>query len=326
MRNIFVAGGIAILLVGVAAAQAEWTRLNSGTLAHLRSVYFLDDLNGWAGGTAATLLRTKDGGDSWERVKIGGIETILDIYFANAQTGWLLCEKDIFGPAAETPTVILRTNDGGTTWDTVKIEPGRERFLRFLLDAKGGMPGALGESGTLLMPEPDESGFRRVRLATRAMLTSGLMDADGRSIIVGGLGTVLLSMDRGSSWTAASAPQTGQRLRLNAVARSDDKETLIAVGRNGLILRSKDRGTNWEVVRSPVASDLTDVVFFGNGQATAIGEKGVAIVSEDNGATWSLSATGSKHRLERIHATRKRIYAVGFGGTGLSMMLKVRDQ
>lgn len=319
MRNIFIAGVIAVLLTGVAAAAPEWTRLDSGTLAHLRSVYFLDDLNGWAGGTAATLIRTKDRGDSWERVKIDGIESILDIYFANAKTGWLLCEKDIFGPAAETPAVILTTNNGGNTWDTVKVEPGSERFLRFLLDAKGGMPGALGESGTLLMPAPDASGYRRVRLATRAMLTSGLMDPDGRSIIVGGLGTVLFSMDRGRSWAAATVRPTGQRLRLNAVALSDDKETLIAVGRNGLILRSTDRGTNWEAVLSPVASDLTDVVFFGKGQAAAIGEKGFAIASADNGATWSLSGTGSRHRLERIHATQNRIYAVGFGGSVVSI-------
>ena len=320
MSRFLVSIGLLFLFGSAAECRGElvWRKLPSGTLSHLRALYFVDSETGWAGGSSATLLRTSDGGDSWSLKKIDGVDTILDIHFTDQRTGWLLCEKDIFGPSADTPTVILRTSDGGETWNAANIETGRERFSRFMLDANGGIAGALGESGTLLMPAPDLKDFRRVKLANRAMLTGGLIDASGRSIIVGGLGTVLISMDRGSSWAAATVQRTGQRLRLNAVAQSDDKTTLIAVGRDGQILRSTDSGASWSVVRSPVSVELTDVVLIGDGRAVAIGEEGVAITSTDEGATWSLSATVSKHRLERIHATRKRIFAVGFGGSVIS--------
>ncbi len=46
--------------------QGAWTRRAVGTMTGLRSVYFLDDMQGWAVGGAGILLATNDGGQTWQ--------------------------------------------------------------------------------------------------------------------------------------------------------------------------------------------------------------------------------------------------------------------
>src|SRR5215475_7057339 len=75
-----------LLLTLASNAQAQtgsWIRQQTGTLAWLHSLFFLDQHRGWAVGSKGVLLATTDGGATW-KIKARPSEDILrDIYFSD---------------------------------------------------------------------------------------------------------------------------------------------------------------------------------------------------------------------------------------------------
>jgi len=85
-----------------------WEYQQSGTQNDLRDVHFIDRQTGWAAGADNTLLRTDDGGQSWQLLTVSGDTAgfFFAIYFADEETGWAVSRGR-----------VLRTLDGGTTWE-----------------------------------------------------------------------------------------------------------------------------------------------------------------------------------------------------------------
>ncbi|MDM7926814.1 MAG: YCF48-related protein [bacterium] len=92
----------------------------------MTDVEFTDALNGWAvgfitnsGEEGGNLFHTTDGGATWERLDQGGFsQNFWDVDFLDADRGVI---TGTFYPAAWGPPV-LRTMDGGRTWETVRME------------------------------------------------------------------------------------------------------------------------------------------------------------------------------------------------------------
>jgi photosystem II stability/assembly factor-like uncharacterized protein len=96
----------------------------------IRSIYFLDEKEGWAVGgqeanqaiipprkLSATILHTQDGGRTWEVSSRDGNQVLFkDVYFGNKDHGWLL-GSDIPREHHTIPgDVLFRTTDGGRSW------------------------------------------------------------------------------------------------------------------------------------------------------------------------------------------------------------------
>jgi len=86
----------------------SWEYQQSGTTNDFWDVHFIDRQTGWAAGANNTLLRTDDGGRSWQLLTVSGDTAgfFFAIYFADEQTGWAVSRGK-----------VLRTLDGGTTWE-----------------------------------------------------------------------------------------------------------------------------------------------------------------------------------------------------------------
>src|SRR6266704_6786136 len=100
------------------ASAATWSRQQSGTMAWLHAVYFIDQNRGWAAGSGGTLLKTTDGGQTWRKLHPLGNDTLRDVYFANENVGWLLAERDPLKlKTTDAPrSYLLKTEDGGFSW------------------------------------------------------------------------------------------------------------------------------------------------------------------------------------------------------------------
>ena len=48
-----------------------WTEVQTDIWDHIRSLYFVSDLEGWAVGDRGMIVHTSDGGQSWETQKSG---------------------------------------------------------------------------------------------------------------------------------------------------------------------------------------------------------------------------------------------------------------
>jgi photosystem II stability/assembly factor-like uncharacterized protein len=316
MRVIFLSVIVFIFTLFV-PGQTKWKRIDSGTLSWLRAIHFADSQTGWIGGTAGTLLMTEDGGRTWNKSPSPVKDDIRDIYFRNARRGWLLCERDIFGRDANSPTYILATNDGGKSWEQIDVEPGRERMLRLVPNSDRELMYALGEMGTFLKASVDGKKFSRFRLSGYAMLTSGYMLDAKRGIVVGGNGTIVVTENGGVTWIPiffSDSNSSGRMSKLNSLFFLDSA-TGWAVGNSGTALTTGNGGRTWTSLKIGTESDLNDVLFLDDKIGVTIGHNGTMLTTVDGGRTWSKENSGTKHRLERLGAASGQFFAIGFGGT-----------
>ncbi|MBX3726522.1 MAG: hypothetical protein KF823_11480 [Xanthomonadales bacterium] len=127
--------------------------------------------------------------------------------------------------------------------------------------------------------------------AANALLLDGLRMDDGRLLVVGERGHVLLSDDLGATWSQAATPT---RATLTAVAGHGTR--LVAGGHDGVLLHSADGGATWARVREmpwdPASDDPTsgapvlDILFLDADRVLAIGAYSLLLESNDGGATW----------------------------------------
>ena len=141
----------------------NWTRKRPVGY-ELTSVYFIDRQNGWITGNKRTILRSQDGGESWKYITEGSNERhetsygqrlktgdeplhsfiLFEMSFVSDQTGWIVGDLG----------VILKTEDGGNTWQHLRGGhrqiPGGDVVLQgvHFVDNQEGW--AVGEFGTIL--------------------------------------------------------------------------------------------------------------------------------------------------------------------------------
>ena len=114
----------------------------------LYDIFFLDNMNGWAGGTKGTIYHTTDGGQTWntQRSEVEpGTEgpsltpearmrfSISGFSFVDKDNGWasVIEEDDLAGR-------ILATTNGGSTWTRQRIVDGSGVAHIFFLDQSTG--------------------------------------------------------------------------------------------------------------------------------------------------------------------------------------------
>ena len=115
------------------------------TSENLTALTFIDSNNGWAVGTAGTILKYNTSSDSgWEGWSLANSPTtdynFNDVYFADLQDGWIVGSNGAGG-------VVLRTQDGGETWETMLTTNFSINKVAFT-DQENGW--AVGDSGKIL--------------------------------------------------------------------------------------------------------------------------------------------------------------------------------
>lgn len=291
-------------------SNAAWKRAESGTLAWLRSVYFLDEKKGWAVGSGGTFLITTNGGASWKQIGKITNDTLRDVYFFDERRGWLLCERDRFSSGSLPLSYLLKTRDGGSSWEQFDLDSTNNRLLR-LVFSRNGSGFAIGEGGAIWELLEDGETWKRREMPTRYLLLSGQFIADSHRVIVGAGGTVLVSKS-GGDW---ALPDTGPKTkeRINSVFFLDEKNGWV-VGAGGHIFATFDSGRTWNSQASGVSNSLFDVYFSDTQHGIAVGDGGRIIETSDGGSTWVPTVTGVKGVFERLAFSGRTGVAVGHGG------------
>jgi photosystem II stability/assembly factor-like uncharacterized protein len=107
IRNLIIASLVLSLPVHAGLA---WQKQKSGVTTNLKSVQFIDSLNGFCSGDSAFLLKTTDGGKNWITIpNIPWVDstdvTTLKFQFVNKNIGWIFPWGNIW-----------KTTDAGKTW------------------------------------------------------------------------------------------------------------------------------------------------------------------------------------------------------------------
>ena len=160
-----------------------WRLQNAFTRSNLESLWFLDELRGWAVGWNGAILRTTNGGEFSEPVPAAGIHhPLTGVHFRNAHEGW----------AVGVPGLILHTTNGGQSWTRLASpDPGWLRSIFFTPEGVGYVAGdgvlASYDGGQTWRPLPLSSGGTLVAL----VLQKGRLWAFGSHTVAvnGGGGT-----------------------------------------------------------------------------------------------------------------------------------------
>ena len=311
---------IFVLMFFSHVAFAQWVKQDSGTLAWLDAIYFVDKDNGWMAGSNGTLLLTRNGGRTWQKEKTKTGDTIRDVYFSDVRNGWLLCERSVYASGENPPSYLMRTFNGGKDWQNIEFADGKERMTRFFfLGDDTGF--AVGEGGILLRMQEVSRRWKRSILPTRYLMVDAAYIDAFTIFLVGGGGTILFTTDGGSTWSESKFAESAGHPKLNSVHFADQKKGW-ATGGEGKIYSSDDGGKLWQEQNSHVTTDLFDIVFVDSKLGFAVGDEGTILRTANGGGNWKTEASGTRHRLERIAIAGNRAFAVGFGGIILTAEIR----
>ncbi|GIW40218.1 MAG: hypothetical protein KatS3mg076_0795 [Candidatus Binatia bacterium] len=189
-------------------ADGRWKKQESGTQRHFFQVAALDDHRVWVVGDWGAIFYTEDGGETWQDRSLPEDVILNDIFFLDGERGWIVGE---FGS-------IFVTKDGGKTWE--RQESGVEKTLFGVFFADENRGWAVGLDNVLLRTEDGGGSW----LLERGRATSGSLERMGflealtnpslyavevvgdLGIVVGDMGTILVSRDGGRTWEREDVP------------------------------------------------------------------------------------------------------------------------
>ena len=132
--------------------------------------------------------------------------------------------------------------------------------------------------------DPVDQPADRAAAAGRSLLL-GVARAGKRLVAVGERGHILLSDDRGQTWTQAAVVPS--RTMLTAVCFVDPEHGW-AVGHDEIILRTRDAGQTWALSHYAPESQqpLLAIVCLDSQRILAVGAYGSVFATHDGGVTW----------------------------------------
>lgn len=224
-------------------------------------------------------------------------DRLFDVEFIGSR-GWAVGQ---FG-------LVVRTEDGGTTWTELGGVEGQDLLTVDFVDDKRGV--VLGTMGSAYYTEDGGDTWQPAKIDYTGRTFNVDITANGFGIAVGEFGAILRTDDLGHSWKNI-APAYDEVLNQMEEPHLYDvfinsKGILMVFGEFNTILRSADRGDTWEVMRKGDsqateasegsfigAESLFSVSFIDDRRGWAAGQSGVMLVTRDGGDTWTEQDTGT---------------------------------
>ena len=225
-------------------------------------------------GERGHILVSLDEGVSWSQARVPVRALLTAVHMHDELRGW----------AVGHDAVILRTADGGTTWQLVHHAPQEERPLLdvWFRDAQNGF--AIGAYGYFLATEDGGDTWVSRVLGKDDFHLNALAPAGGtRLFIAAEAGVAYRSDDDGATWRELPSPYAGSWFGALAL----DAERVLLLGLRGHLFRSQDGGEGWTEVSTETNATLTSAVRLPSGTILITGLEGTLLTSSDEGRSVS---------------------------------------
>ncbi|MGB9665216.1 MAG: choice-of-anchor J domain-containing protein [Ignavibacteria bacterium] len=229
-------------------------------------------------------------GESWTVQNSGTTATLYSVSTVDANVAW----------ATGVGGVVIRTTNGGATWQTVTTPRAVDAHVIYGVSASKALVATNGTSDAVLHLTTDggqtwqnvvtiPGGFINVIIMFDNL--NGFVEGDP----VGGNWTLLKTTDGGFTWTpAATVPQAGSEYGWNNSGWNVGNTIWFGTN-NSRVYKSTDGGATWSYAPTTVANSYS--VAFGNAQKGVVGSAtGTANRSTDGGNSWisiTTPATGN---------------------------------
>ena len=232
-------------------------------------------------GERGHVLVSADGGGSWKQSRVPTRALLTAVHLHDARSGW----------AVGHDAVILRTRDGGETWQMVHHAPEEERPLLdvWFRDERTGF--AVGAYGYFLATEDGGDTWVPRSVSEDDFHLNALAPAGGeRLFIAAEAGVAYRSDDGGRTWRDLPSPYSGSWFGVLAL----DEDRVLLAGLRGHLFRSGDAGETWTRVPAETQATLTGAIRLPSGVVLVTGLEGALLTSRNEGRSVSFARLPSR--------------------------------
>lgn len=288
-------------------AGLHWSLVSSFSPKYATTIWFVNELEGFAGGYQS-LLKTTDGGINWtEDSRIG---SGYSIFFLDENVGYI-----------SSPNGINKTTDRGTTWTYIGIPSfnltpskifaydinniyviGTSYWITedpsylyyFTTDGGTSWTGkSFNQSVTDVYFKSPTNGFlctgKILRTTNHGVswdstsFSGNQLEFQGNNSWAAGVNTLTFSNDQ---WNSSSSQIKGIFSGFLWDGCAKDTNIAFACGSNNTIIGTNDGGKNWSKYYSSNINRYLNGITIKDNEIWAVGEQGLLVYSKDNGNTW----------------------------------------
>ncbi|MBS1903677.1 MAG: T9SS type A sorting domain-containing protein [Bacteroidetes bacterium] len=253
-------------------------------------------------GDYGEILYSFDGGNSWNRSYFGSFSSIKGVSMYSDKLGMVVGQDG----------VLMRTTDGGATWEFIPRKPEIQTFrtVKMMPDGKTGF--AAGGNGAILITSDSGHTWLPTVSGTNQNLLASILDTDGRGFIVGEFGTMLSTTNAGASWKQVPLATTKHFRCITQASRN----AIYIGGDSALFLRSTDGGQYWTRYHGPLPDSfgINGIAFFDSSRGMIASPAGI-FKTTDAGISWRLvmPTTDFAFNSIAVGTSPTHAYAVGIG-------------
>ena len=226
-------------------------------------------------GERGHILVSDDEAHSWRQVASPTHAMLTAVHMHDGSLGW----------AVGHDAVILRTRDGGETWERVHHAPEEELPLLDVWFANPLDGLAVGAYGYFLATNDGGDSWTRRAVSEDDYHLNALAPAEGGRLYIGAeAGVAYRSDDGGVNWRELTTPYTGSWF--GAAVPSAD--TVLLAGLRGHMFRSEDGGGTWARVPTETTATLTSIRQLPSGTVLVTGHDGIVLEGSDGGRSVSI--------------------------------------
>src|SRR5688500_12776836 len=261
-------------------------------------------------GERGHILHSADAGRSWTQSPVPASANLTAVCFADAKHGWAVGHVE----------TIVRTQDGGDSWELVHFEPANAQPLLdvafadaargvavrayrvIYLAADGGQGRRQAPSEPAPLPgaekveESADDMETDVDLGFESHLNAIAHAPPGRMYLAAEAGRLFRSDDDGASWRELPSPYDGSFHGVLAL----DGDVVLAFGLRGNLFRSEDGGTSWSAIPTGTTALLAAGTRVDGDTVVVAGTAGVILVSRDGGRSFELSQQDDRKSIASV--------------------------
>jgi photosystem II stability/assembly factor-like uncharacterized protein len=253
-------------------------------------------------GERGHILFSDDKGETWTQARVPTTAMLTGVYFHDKNLGW----------AVGHDAVILKTVDGGQSWELVHYAPEEERplFDVWFSDENNGI--AVGAYGFFLTTEDGGSTWADETISDDDWHLNQIRASEtGRLYIAAEAGSIYRSDDQGQTWISLDSPYEGSFFGTLPL----DGDTLLLFGLRGNLFRSDNAGETWQKITTDTKAILNSGLRLPDGRIFIVGLGGVVLVSSDDGLSFILQPQADrKGIMSALPIEKNELMLVGQGG------------
>lgn len=291
-------GSVVAITVATACSVNKWQLTTTGAHPHapaFLAVSFTDAEHGW-GLTPKALFETNDGGKTWasREEDAESRRTFFSLEFVNGMMGFIVGAQRT---GSGRSLLVLRTGDGGKTWQDMQISVGSASNGGLLLHAVSFCDSQVGWAvGSNVIVRTTDGGqtWETQRSNRDEVLFSVACVSSERAWAVGQYGLILCTTDGGKTWSRQTSGVTANLARVHAFG--SDLWIVGGMSGKGQLLRSRDAGATWESQSLEISDALYDIYVSGP-RGWIVGANGTLLQTTDGGQTWERQESPTKNNL-----------------------------